>query len=204
MVDNWGSATTGGTYTLNGTAANFDVNGSAGTVVLSAGNTRAATLDTVSAQNVESVVTLETNKTAVGTNQFFYVVLRRIDSSTEYRAKVRFGTNGLVYLQFNRVTGGTETAIGSEVVVPGLTHQANTPINVRVQATGTTPTTLRMRVWATSQAEPTNWQYSSTDSTTALQAAGSVGLRFYIGSATTNSPVLFSVDQWSVTSPTTP
>ncbi len=83
--------------------------------------------------------------------------------------------------------------------VAGLRHQANQALQVRLQGEGTSPTTLRMKVWEAGQSEPSSWQLSATDSTTALQTAGGVGLRGRAGA--TKGPVTFSFDDFEAHSP---
>jgi len=126
--------------------------------------------------------------------------VRRIGTTNEYRAKLRFATNGQVFVQATQVVNNTETAIGAEVLVPGLTRTPGQFIRLRAQFQGTSPTTIRIRAWADGTTEPTTWQYSQTDSTAALQAAGGVGLRAYLASSTTNTPVIATFDDFSVTS----
>ena len=72
---------------------------------------------------------------------------------------------------------------------PASDHPANTFIRFRAQVSGASPTTLASRAWADGTTEPTTWKYSQTDSNASLQAAGVLGLRTYISSATTNAPV---------------
>jgi hypothetical protein len=43
--------------------------------------------------------------------------------------------------------------------------------------------------WVNGTTEPTAWQLTTTDSTAALQVAGSVGLRSYVSSLATNTPI---------------
>ena len=126
VVNSWGSATTGGAWTLSpaGNAADFDVTGSAGTMTMLAGANRGAVLASVSAQDVDLSFRVTTERTAVGGNQFIYGIARRINATTEYRAKLRFATNGAVYVQATAVVNNVETAIGSEVLVSGLTRSA--------------------------------------------------------------------------------
>ena len=64
---------------------------------------------------------------------------------------------------------------------------------------GTSPTTIRMRAWADGTAEPTTWQYTRTDSTASLQAAGSVGVRAYLAAGATNGPILVTFDDLRAT-----
>jgi len=71
---------------------------------------------------------------------------------------------------------------------------------VRLQVTGTSPTTVRAKVWGGSQTEPSGWTLTTTDSTAALQTAGSVGLGFYIGGSSTGVPRTVTFDEYKVTS----
>jgi hypothetical protein len=67
--------------------------------------------------------------------------------------------------------------------VAGLTLAPGARVQLRVQATGSGTTTLRAKAWAAGKAEPAAWQASVTDTTAALQAAGSVGLQGYVSSS---------------------
>jgi hypothetical protein len=103
---------------------------------------------------------------------------RRIAGQGEYRVRVRFFPNGTVGLVMSRFIGTTEAFPGGEVVVPGLTYTPGNTLNVRVQAFGTGTTTVRAMVW-TGTTEPTAWTLSRTDTSAALQGAGTVGLAAY-------------------------
>jgi hypothetical protein len=195
----WGSAPTGGAYTISGTAANFSVAGGVGVMVApNAGALRSALIGP-SVADVDVSFSVAANKSAAGSHQFIYAVVRR-NGNNEYRVKLRFDANGNVYVGASRVVNNAETDIGSMLVVPGLTHPANAIIHFRAQVSGASPTTLKVRAWADGSAEPTTWTYSQTDSTASLQAAGALGLRTYIASATSNAPITFSFDDYRVTS----
>jgi hypothetical protein len=127
----------------------------------------------------------------------------RRTASGDYRAKVRYTSNGAVSLALTRTTAaGAETVIASESVVPGITMAAGQQLLVRVQVTGTAPTTVRARVWKAGTTEPTTWLKSVTDSTAGHQVAGSVGLYFYLSGSATNAPIALSVDDFrAVTTP---
>ena len=169
-TNTWGSAPTGGTYTLGGNAADYDVTGGFGTISMPApGATRSALLN-VSATEVDFSFRVRSDKAAVGGNQYLYGVVRR-NGANEYRVKLRFAPNGAVFVGASTVINNVETNIGTEVQVPGLTHAANAIIRFRAQVTGTNPTTLRVRAWADAAVEPTTWQYSATNANAALQAA---------------------------------
>ena len=195
LSNSWGSASTGGAYTLQGTAADYDVTGSIGTIALgTAGTNRSAVLASVSARDLDLSFRAATDKTAVGTSEWVYGLARRVSSTTEYRAMLRLAPGGGVFVQASAVVNGTETGIGSEVRVTSLTHTAGSFIRVRAQFSGINPTTIRIRAWADGTTEPTTWNYTGTNSAATLQVAGGVGLRAYLGGAATNAPVLVSLD----------
>jgi hypothetical protein len=202
----WGTAVQGGTWTHN-TAADFSANGSTGKVSVSAYSAnRVGYLGSTSARDVDIVFRAGPNALPTGTSgtsggsQFIYGVARRIDSSNEYRVKLTFAVNGTVTLQASVVSAGTETNLGSPVTVT-TTYNTMTPgtyIWVRAQFEGASPTTIRARSWITGT-EPTSWAYTTTDSTSAVQVAGNVGLRTFIGSSTIVSnalPVVVNFDDF--------
>jgi hypothetical protein len=84
------------------------------------------------------------------------------------------------------------------VVVSGLTYAAGQQLMLRVQVFGTSPTTVRAKLWRTGQPEPSAWQASVTDSTAALQTSGTVGLRTYLSTAATITPVTVKFDNYAV------
>jgi hypothetical protein len=193
----WGVADLGGAYTLVGSAADYATGNGVGTVRLAAAATgRGALLPGgVSATNLDVSARISRSAVATGGGEFAYLVARRIDASTEYRAKVRFAADGGVYLQPTRVTGGVETSLGSgEVRVTGLTPVVGSFIWLHATFSGTNPTAITLRAWADGSPEPATAQVSLTDGTAALQAPGTVGLRAYLSASATNAPVTMTFD----------
>ncbi len=180
VTNGWGSAPTGGAYSLlGGSASNYTADGSAGSILIdTAGSaSRNAVLNGVAVQDADIRVRLKTDKAATGSGPYWYVVARRVATGTEYRGRVRVNSTGKVMVQATRVvSGGSETFLGAEGAT-GVSHSADGYIRVRLQLSSTYPTTLRLKAWADTQAEPTTWQYTVTDSEAALQTAGAVGLR---------------------------
>jgi hypothetical protein len=78
---------------------------------------------------------------------------------------------------------------------------ANDQLRLRLQVTGTSPTTIRSKVWRDGAAEPAAWQVTAEDSTESLQKAGSVGLMTYLWGSATNFPVVVRFDDLSVKVP---
>jgi hypothetical protein len=196
----WGSADVGGAWALSTTAASFGVNGSAGTMQLGAGQTRAAFLG-VTARDVDLSFGVAADKAPTGGGLYAYGVARRVDASTEYRMKVRLRADGSVWVQAGRTSGATETPLGVETRVAGLTLAPGSRLNVRARVTGASPTTISIRAWAQGGPEPSGWAYQVTDGTAALQVAGGLGLRTYVSSNVTNAPIAFSFDDFVAQDP---
>jgi hypothetical protein len=188
----WGSATTGGPYTVCCTAANFSVSANAGRIANPSPNlTQSATLLGVSARDVNMAVRVSTSQAPVGGNAYAYLLMRRVTNAVYYLGRVRLSPSGQALLQMGRSSAAGTTLLGPEVAVAGFTVGANTPLMVRAEAFGATPT-LRMRAWAAGQPEPTTWPYNFTDSSaSAIQQAGALGLVTYVSSAVTNTPFSF-------------
>ena len=195
QVNGWGSADLGGAWT-GGTASNYAVSGGVGTVKMAAaGSGPYRYLDGVSARDVEVATTFTEDKPATGGGLYETVIARRVAGVGDYRAKVRLLATGGVAISLARAdTAGTETTIRNELTVSGLSFAPGDQLRVRLQVFGTSPTTVRAKVWKASATEPADWQVSTTDSTAGLQTAGSVGLRSYLSATSTNAPVVTSVD----------
>ncbi|MCC6496905.1 MAG: PKD domain-containing protein, partial [Propionibacteriaceae bacterium] len=192
LVSGLGSADIGGPWTTNGSG--FSVDGSQGVVTVStAGQGPWAQLGGVSATSVDLVAGLRLDKRVDAGAAYGGTIGRRVGTS-DYRLKLRIDAAGAVTAYAIRSAGGETTL--SSLVVPGLTYAPGALLRTRLQVTGTAPTTIRARVWLSTSTEPTSWQLSATDSTAALQSAGSVGLFTYISGTSTNSPWSFRFDDF--------
>ena len=190
-TNSWGSADVGGPWTVTSTSGVSSVSGGKGRLVMiAAGKGPTAYLNgpTTTDLDLQLQLSVDTVPTGSGARVDQSVVLRR-NAGGDYRAMVRLLTDGRVRVDFLRTLSGTQTAIGGQVFVPGLTYAAGDVLDVRAQARGTSPTTLRAKVWRDGTAEPSAWTNSTTDSSAALQAAGSIGLTPYLGSSATNAPI---------------
>lgn len=201
VTNGWGTATTaGGTWTMFPNSATalskFAVNGTGGTVTLSAGNNYTAVLaGSTPSTNTEERFTLAFNQASTGGGFYFSAIGRQIDSSNDYRAKIRVASNGVVSLWLTKTIGGVETVLSS-TTIPGLSVTSADQLSVRFQVTGTNPTTLRAKVWRTATAEPATWALTTTDATASLQVAGYVGVNSYLSSSATAVPVVYTYDDF--------
>jgi PKD repeat protein len=192
VTGGWGSADTGGTWTRTGSATPFSVAGGTGNIrMASAGSGPATTLNAVSSSNTEVRVELSGDKAATG-GGIYLTVDPRVVSTSRYFTDVRLVAGGAVSVTLGRAAA-SETSLQTRTVT-GLTYQPGMVLQARVQAFGTSPTTLRAKVWRSGTPEPAAWTASVTDTTAALQAPGAVGLRTYLSSSATNAPVVASFD----------
>ena len=200
VTNGWGSADTGGAWTVS-TATAFAVNTGTGAITGAAGSTRSAYLTAATATDVDLVVDVALGTAATGGGAYVSIIGRRVASTTDYRAKLRYTSNGRITAQLVRVVAGVETAL-TTIVVPGLTLAAGDRIRYRLQVTGTTATTLRLKVWRSGTAEPTTWLSSITDATpAALRSAGHPGVQLYTSSSWTGAAPIVRIDDLRVTRP---
>ena len=178
VASGWGTATTGGAWTIAGTASALQVTGTAGQVTLPAGSTRTATLP-VSANSTDTRVDVTLASMPTGGGSYSTVVGRQVGASL-YSGSAWVKSTGQVAVVLKQGA----TVLGN-VVVAGLAYAPGTALSMRVQVFGTSPTTVRARIWPAGTTEPATWTASATDATAALQAPGIVGLQSYLSSSAT-------------------
>lgn len=187
----WGKADIGGAYQLTAASTSFGVGNGAGIVRVGAGQVNGARLP-ISVRDADVTFAVSVDKLATGADQSAAAVVPSINSATEYRMRLRLRPDGTVVLHAGRATGSGETQLGFRVLVPGLLYAPGTIVHVRAQAVGAYPTTIRMRAWADGAPEPLDWGLEVTDSASALQGPGRVGLLARLPASTTDVPVMFS------------
>jgi PKD repeat protein len=194
VTNGLGSADTGGVWTTSGTASNFAVTGGVGTIRMSSASAGpAAYLNSVSSSAVDLRVTVASDKVGTGNGVYLWVIGRRTGGG-DYRARVRLLSNGTVGIAISRYVSGAETLIGTEQILSGVTYTAGAQLAVRLQVEGTGTTNVRLKVWPVGGTEPAAWQRTGTDTTSALQTAGGLGLATYLSSSSTNAPVTARFD----------
>ncbi|MDN3444169.1 PKD domain-containing protein [Microbacterium sp. APC 3901] len=192
-----GTSDLGGAWSLANSASYFAVDGTGVFRLTSGGSLRTAYLPGVSSASTEVTVDMTFATVPVGGSVQSQALARRIGAA-DYRARVTVAANGSVSLQVLR--SGTTLATQN---LTGLTVTPGTTLTLRVEASGTNPTTIRAKAWKAGTAEPAGWQVSTTDATAALQAAGQVGLAAYAGSGVSNVPYLVRFDNLVAKTPGT-
>jgi hypothetical protein len=173
----WGSAGVGGSWTVLDTPGSWSVAPGAGSVSVAATAQGRAVLGGVAVQNVDLLAEIVLPLcTSSGSNCDSYVVGRYTGGSSPsyYRVGAVQGQGrSTVYLRAQRSDGSN---LASDLNT-GIPAAAGVVLWVRVEFQGVTPTTIRARVWPAGAAEPSTWLLSTTDSTSAEQIAGAVGVR---------------------------
>jgi PKD repeat protein len=194
VANGLGIADLGGAWTLSGAATSFSVAGGTARVNAAAGATRAGYLASVAQSDVDMKADLTLDSTATGGGAYASLVGRRVANNTDYRIKLRYVNDGRVIAYLTRMVGGTETIVAN-LPVPGLTVTAGDTLRVRFQLNGSSPTTLRAKVWRATDAEPTDWTITGTDATpAALQAPGGIGVVLYTSGSWTGTAPTLAVD----------
>ncbi|RIJ60147.1 PKD domain-containing protein [Clavibacter phaseoli] len=193
-TNGWGQADVGGAWTVtSGSASILSVGDGVGRVASGIGSTRTMTLGGVTSTTSDATLTFALDKVPTGGGDYTRVISRQVGSSS-YQAQVWVRSTGQVTLLLTE----NGTAL-TTVVVPGVAYTAGQKLQVRVQTAGTSPTTLRAKVWPAGQTEPSAWTATASGTAPALQAAGSFGIQTFLSSSAT-APVTTTVDDVRVSS----
>jgi hypothetical protein len=195
VSNTWGTSSSGQAWTENGGAgSDRSVNGSRGVITLAGtvSTVRFQRLVTTAVADCEVRVRMSASAVATGASAIPAVLLRYVDASTFYRARVHFSTGGSMFVSISRDT----TQIGSSPSLP-YTYSAGSEYEVRVRLVGHT---VQMRVWPVGQAEPAVWHHTETVVTNPI-AAGGIGVTGSAFAGLTNVGLELRFDQFEVVTP---
>ena len=207
VVNGLGTAPTGGNWTLGGTASNYSVTGGKGGIRMAAGAGGGAYLNSVSAPASDLRLVVGIDKLPVSGSVYVTTQGRRVTGQGAYASKIRFapvtGTNpSAISLELIRLNpSNAETSIQGSTTIAGLSYAVGDTLNLRMQVVGSSPSTIRAKVWKVGTPEPATWQRSVTDTTAGLQGSGGVGLSPFLSGATSNAPITVQLDELTVTAP---
>ncbi|MEW1719772.1 hypothetical protein [Streptomyces sp. NPDC093109] len=192
----WGTATTGQLWTqAGGLSTDRAVTGGRGTITLP----DPATISTVRFQQLtdagitdcEIRVRMSSSVVATGASLVPGVLMRCESLSNFYRARIHFGTGGLLYVSVTRDT----TQIGDN---PQLTtYAAGDEFELRVRLTGHT---VQMRVWPVGAIEPDIWHHTVTITTNTIPA-GTIGVTGSAFAGMSNASPVLRYDNFEVVTP---
>lgn len=191
----WGTATDGQAWTISG-GSNSDrsVNSSRGVVTL------ASAVSTVRFHTLPGAVgdcevrcRMSASAVATGASLIPSVLLRYVDASNYYRARLHFGTSGSMFVSITRDT----TQVG--VTTPQLpwTYAPGDEFEVRVRLTGHL---VQIRVWPVGTLEPSVWHTQETVVSSPI-ASGLVGLTASGFAGVTNVSPQLLFDEFVVPTP---
>jgi PKD repeat protein len=194
----WGTADTGGAWTIGGiTAPNVSVSAGTGVMKLAAAGAQpTAYLNSVSAGDSDSSVDFTLDKAQTGSSNLYVYLGARHTGTSQYRLRLKQVGTGGIQLSLTKVVSGTETVVQTAAVA-GLNFTPGQFLRMRLQVSGTASVVIRGKVWIVGTTEPSAWQVTSTDATSPL-GAGGPGLSVYLSSVSTNAPVVASFQNFIV------
>jgi DNA-binding beta-propeller fold protein YncE len=177
VSNGWGTADQGGSWAVLDTPPNWSVAPGAGSIIVTANGQGRAVLGSVSVQDVDLLAKIVLPRcSGSSTNCDAYLIGRYTGGSTPsyYRiGAVQGQGHSTVFLRAQR---SDNTNLSSDLNT-GIAATNGVVLWVRVDFQGIKPTTIRARIWQNGTTEPTTWLLNTTDSNSAEQVAGAVGVR---------------------------
>ena len=128
-----------------------------------AGGGPSISLGSVSSSDTELDLGVSLDKVATGGGTLISVEPRRVASGDGYLAQLKYASDGSVTVLLEKRVAGVVTILATAPIT-GLAVSPGDVIDLRVQATGTSPTSLRAKAWKDGSSEPSAWTVSTTDS----------------------------------------
>lgn len=189
----WGEASSGA-WEHSAAASAFRAEGGVATTALgSTGGNQSSFLD-VSSTDTELQAQVGLAALPKSGTVDLYATARALDTTSGYRFKLKVQTDGTVVPSLLRVNGTSASTIATTTERLRLDPTAD--LQVRVQATGTSPTVVSAKAWPTGTQEPDAWTLTASDSTAALQTAGGVAFTTY-APATAGAVTSQVADVWA-------
>lgn len=176
VSNGWGTADLGGGWSVVDNASNWSVAPSVGSINVAAGGQERAFLSGVSVQDVDVLAKIMLPSCPGSTNCDGYVVARYSTGSTPtyYRVGVVEGASrNNVYIRAQRSDGSN---LASDLNT-GIPASNGVVVWIRAEFRGTSPTAITARAWQDGTTEPSSWLLNTTDSTSAEQGPGAIGVR---------------------------
>ncbi|WP_051338591.1 hypothetical protein [Streptomyces flavidovirens] len=194
LSNTWGTSSSGHLWTeVGAVAADRSVDGARGVLTLSAPVPTIRFQMTVGdIADCEVRCRMSAGQVSTGSSMLPAVLLRYVNGSDYYRARLHFGTSGAMYAS---VTRGT-TQVGGTTTL-SYTYAAGTEFEVRVLLTGHR---VQMRVWPVGTEEPTVWHHEGTVTTNTI-ASGAVGVTASAFAENTNVNPQARFDSFQVVNP---
>jgi hypothetical protein len=192
-VDTWNPTTSGAAYTLSGTAADFDVNGSRGLMSVPTVSTgREARLLGISLQNQRIRLGALGGPTPTGTTNVTQSVRLRWTGVNDYiDVQLVRNVGGVVAVTVRQLVANVQTVTSGAITLTGVALNAD--VAIQIDAIGTA---ISVWAWVTGQPRPVTPTAAIT--ATAL-TTGSPTLRVDVGSGVTGLPYVAQFEDFQVT-----
>jgi hypothetical protein len=173
----WGTADTGGPWTVLDAPASWSVSPGLGSIGVPATAQRRALLGVVSVRDVDlSAKVVLPRCTGSGHYCDAFLLGRASTGSnpTYYRVGLAQGAGRATILLRAQRSDGTNLTADLDTGIPAAD---GAQVMLRVQFQGINPTVIRARAWLAGSTEPSSWLLNTTDTNTAEQASGKIGIR---------------------------
>jgi len=184
----WGTATSGQSWSVTGTASDYSTNGSiarqsCGSVSVE----RLAVLD-INKKDVYVYVEFQSPAAPLGGSQIVELECRRTDTSNFMSARIELQTSGAIFAVLRKVVAGVSTTLASATT--SLSFAASTWYSLRFRAVDSD---FAVKIWRTLDDEPVAWTLVATDAS--ITAATDLAVRSVLATGNTNTlPVVFDFD----------
>lgn len=183
VVNGWGTATSTQTWSVAGTASDYQVANGVGTVALtSTGSYRITRESSTRFQNVNAYMEISSNTSASGSDHWGSLILRDDGANNHLYAEINFPTDGTTKLILSSVVSAVHTVLGT---VSFGYYNPGMKVKVRVQLFGVS---FKAKAWFDGKPEPDDWMLQV--STSANPQAGQIGTRSISGGGSPTSIVL--------------
>ncbi|GGV13547.1 hypothetical protein [Streptomyces spectabilis] len=192
VSNGWGTASSGLVWaTAGGAASERSVDGARGVVTLPSSVSSIRFQHLVpGVQDCEVRCRMQAGQVSTGASIVPAVLLRYVNTSTYYRARLHFAVGGEVFLSVTRDT----TQVGGTPQLSGVTYTPSDEFELRVRLEGHR---ILMRAWKVGAAEPSEWQHDVTITSNTI-AEGAVGLSCSGFAGNTNTSPLVRFDAFEV------
>ena len=180
----------GGAYAASG-AGQLAVTNGFGFASLSVGQRGRVLLPDAASRDVVFEYTVALDRAPRTGETVVYAIMRGSDETSAYQLALHFAPSA-VYAEIDKLVDGAVVSLGPDVAVTSQAPASDTPValRVRVEASGSDPTSLRLRAWPATEPEPNEWHVSVIDWTGQLQGGGAIGIGWQTDAQETSPVVL--------------
>lgn len=196
-ANGFGTAVSGGSWAVNGTASEYSTTGSAARLTLASAATRRYAVLPSSYLTFDVTIRIRTAALATGAALSAGVLWHYALSSDNNRYELIFNTDQTISTRAVLRIASVETV--GPTVVSGLTHVANTWYRVRIQSTSADSQRVRLKVWLDGTSEPTSWTIHNVLGASFNASAGKIGLTGTRETGNTNANAVIEFDDLTFT-----